>query len=102
MSPFLDASYTDRAKHTMEKADSSLIYCRDANGNRGHFGSLNCSRGQMEIPDEQTEVADIRTEIPDTCMESPDTRLKNILYFQQLRAVIHRLKGIEDSLLAFL
>ena len=24
----------------MEKADSSLIYCRDANGNRGHFGSL--------------------------------------------------------------
>ena len=56
----------------------------------------------MEIPDEQTEVADIRTEIPDTCMESPDTRLKNILYFQQLRAVIHRLKGIEDSLLAFL
>ena len=56
----------------------------------------------MEIPDEQTEVADIRTEIPDTCMESPDTRAKNILYFQLLRAVIHRLKGIEDSLLAFL
>ena len=56
----------------------------------------------MEIPDEQTEVADIRTEIPDTCMESPDTHLKNILYFPALRAVIHRLKGIEDSLLAFL